>query len=267
MTPAAPYPSIAAVGAQIGALIAHHFDHAFREIMRDPAVHLESRFLRFVTGEPHPFGNFACMTDPTSAADTRTAIEPLIRNKAPAAALFTGPIGADVIETLQSAGFEQHEGMPTMAVEIDSLAKTTLPADYTLARVSSPAQRDAWADAFARGYGLPLRVGAAFASGAGRDLREDARIQYFWILRNGAPVCTSLVYLRDGVAGIYGVATLPEERAKGLGAFVTAEPLRIVSRLGYRVGILQASADGHPVYKRLGFRDFGELPFFVRVPA
>jgi predicted acetyltransferase len=75
------------------------------------------------------------------------------------------------------------------------------------------------------------------------------------------------VYLHNGVAGIYGVATLPEERGNGLGAHMTAAPLRIARELGYRVGILQASEDGHPVYRRLGFADFGEVPLYLRLQA
>ena len=63
------------------------------------------------------------------------------------------------------------------------------------------------------------------------------------------------------------MATLPEERKKGLAAHATAEPLRIARELGYRVGVLQASAEGQPVYHRLGFADFGESPRFVRMPV
>lgn len=47
----------------------------------------------------------------------------------------------------------------------------------------------------------------------------------------------------------------------------TAEPLRIARRLGYRVGVLQSSQTGHPVYLGLGFADAGEVPMFVRMPA
>ena len=96
--------------------------------------------------------------------------------------------------------------------------------------------------------------------------RPTRKFQFFAIHHNGRLVATSLMYLADGLAGIYCVATLADERGKGLGAHVTAEPLRIAQRLGYRVGILQSSAAGHPVYLRLGFADFASVPMFVRMP-
>jgi len=90
-------------------------------------------------------------------------------------------------------------------------------------------------------------------------------MQYFAVVHAGRAVATSLVYLADGLAGIYCVATLPGERGKGLGAHVTAAALRAAQRIGYRVGILQSSPEGHSIYLRLGFADLGAVPMFVRV--
>ena len=267
MNTTAPYPSIAAIGDRIDLLIAGHIDLAFRRLMPGPGVEIEPRFLRLITGEPHPFGNFVCLNHPVDAPTTRAAIDPLQHCNAPAAVFITGPVPDAVLTVLADAGFERHGGMPTMAIDIDTLAPTALPAGCTIERVSDAAQRDAWADVFARGYELPLRVGAAFAGGIDSDHKPDAPVQYFWIKKDGVPVCTSLVYLHEGVAGIYGVATVPDQRGKGLGAHATAEPLRIARALGYRVGVLQASEVGAPVYTRIGFQTFGEIPLYIRMPS
>ena len=63
------------------------------------------------------------------------------------------------------------------------------------------------------------------------------------------------------------LATIPEERGKGLGAHATAEPLRLVRELGYGVGVLQSSPAGHSVYRKLGFADVGEVPLYVKMPV
>ena len=45
----------------------------------------------------------------------------------------------------------------------------------------------------------------------------------------------TVLLLDDGLAGIYSVATLSEERGKGIGGHATAETLRVAQALGYRV--------------------------------
>lgn len=265
MTTRSPYTSLAAAGDRLGGLIAGHIDLAFRRLLRGPGVDIDRGYVRLVTGEAHPFGNFVLMSDPAEAGSVRAVIEPLLRCGAPSAVLFTGSVPGAAAECLRAAGYEPHPGMPAMGVEIEKLAATSLPAGYTLSRVGGGAEESGWAEAFADGYELPRKVGACFGPGAAAS--DDPELRYYAIMKDGRPVCTSLVYLREGVAGIYGVATLPAERGKGLGAHVTAEPLRLAHALGYRVGVLQASEAGHPIYKRLGFEDFGEVAMFIRMPG
>lgn len=101
----------------------------------------------------------------------------------------------------------------------------------------------------------------------GADLSEDATVQFFAVRHQGRQVATTQLYLADGLAGIYCVATRPAERHKGLGAHATAAALRAAGRLGYRVGVLQSSTAGHSVYLGLGFGDYASIPMLVRVPA
>lgn len=266
MPETAPLASIDVAPENFGLQITEHIERVFRIIMNVPGVDLEKRFIRLVTGEAHPFGNFVCMSHPAGTEDVTRACEPLLHCGAPAAALFVGPVEDDVHAVLADRGFERAGGMPAMAVEIEKLPDTSLPEGYTFERVTRRDQRELWGDVFARGYEIPARVGAAFAGGITDDDADDAPVQYFWIRRDETPVCTSIVYHEGGIAGIYGVATLPEERGKGLGAHVTAEPLRRAHRLGYRIGVLQSSEAGYPVYQRLGFSDHGEIPLYVRMP-
>ncbi len=81
------------------------------------------------------------------------------------------------------------------------------------------------------------------------------------------PVANSMIYLNDGLAGVFCVATVPEERGKGPGAHATAEPLRLAQRLGYGVGVLQSTEIVDSVYRRIGFADVGGVPFYVRIPS
>jgi ribosomal protein S18 acetylase RimI-like enzyme len=82
-------------------------------------------------------------------------------------------------------------------------------------------------------------------------------------LLNGKPVGTSQLFLSEGVAGIYNVTCIPEARGQGIGSAVTLAPLLEARKLGYRIGILQASERGYNLYRRLGFQDFGKLSVYL----
>ncbi len=262
------YPSIAAIGKDVASVAAGRIDRTFRYVLRGPKVVAERRFVRLLTGEPHPFGNVAIVSDPADLEGTEAAIEPLLHCGAPAAVLFPGPVAGAVVDRLKETGFESHEPMPAMVVDIDSLSRTALPSGQSFARVGRGPEGEEWADVFSVGYEIPRGVGEVFSPNVVcATTAAGAAIQYFAVRKGGRMVCTSLVYLADGVAGIYCVATIPEERGKGLGAHATAEPLRLVRELGYGVGVLQSSAVGHALYRKLGFADVGEVLLYVKMPA
>ena len=60
-----------------------------------------------------------------------------------------------------------------------------------------------------------------------------------------------------GVAAVFGVATAPEARGKGIGAAITLIAYQEAKQMGYRHGVLFATDLGAPVYRRIGFRDVG----------
>lgn len=72
-------------------------------------------------------------------------------------------------------------------------------------------------------------------------------------------MAASLVVLREDVASIYCVATLPEARGRGIGTAITREPLLEAKNGGYDVAVLEASEMGLPVYRRLGFKELFEF--------
>jgi len=254
--------------AALGARAAHHLNITFRDCMRAPGSIHRDRYMNLVTGEMHPMGNIAIVADPGDPDVTRSAIEPLLANDYPAAVIYPCGVEGDVAQVVREAGFGIEERMPAMAVEIAAMAPTALPAGYEWARIGEGAEGRDWVEALAIGYGLPEPLAALFGpEQLGADMAPDAKVQFFGVLKAGKVVCTSMLYLADGLAGIYCVATLPGERNKGLGAHATAEALRIAQRLGYHVGVLQSSTAGHGVYLRLGFGDYGAVPMFIRMSA
>lgn len=263
----APAQSISIIRANLCDRIAQHMESAWRELVTGPKVSSERGFFRIVSGEPHPLGNCAIVADADAFESVKKAIAPLVAGTAPACVIFPFEPPSDVEKLLASSGFTATDAMPTMGIDIGKIANTSLPDGYSFRRIGTMDEVGPWVSAMATGFDVPRSLCELFAPSDTVSVAPDATVQYFAILHGGQTVATSMLFLNDGMAGVYCVSTLPDERGKGLGAHVTAEPLRLAQAAGYKVGVLQASAAGYPVYKRLGFEDFGGLPMYVRVLA
>ena len=261
-------PSIAAVGPAMGSAAVLHLDLLWRDLIKAQGATETEHFFRLITGEAHPLGNVAILREPADARVVEEAVAPLLDASQPIAVLFVGGVSDAIAGQLTAQGFSRPDPMPAMAVDISALVTTTLPKGYELLRVSSAEDGTAWADVVTAGFEMPRGLARMLSPEVlGASIEPDAPVQFFGIRTGGRIVATSMLYLADGLAGIYCVATLPAERGRGLGAHVTAEALRAAGRLGYGVGVLQSSAAGHSVYVGLGFRDFGSVPMFIRMPG
>lgn len=77
----------------------------------------------------------------------------------------------------------------------------------------------------------------------------------------GVPAATATLVTVEGVAAIYGVATLTGHRRKGLGRAVTLAALHEGERRGCDLAFLNPSDLGYGLYAELGFQD--ALPWRV----
>jgi GNAT superfamily N-acetyltransferase len=169
---------------------------------------------------------------------------------------------AELEKCLVRFGLIFKEGGTGMAANLMDLPEDLPPvAGLTIIPVESIAELRQWVHVNRISFGIP-----EYAEGRLFDLYADVAfeppMQCYLAVLNGQPVGTSQFFLSAGVAGIYNVTVLPEARGQGIGAAVTLAALREARRRGYRVSILQASRLGYPVYRHLGFQDFGKLNNF-----
>jgi hypothetical protein len=102
--------------------------------------------------------------------------------------------------------------------------------------------------------GFPVDELRAGDQGAGRltDARALRGPLHFYVGYLGEePVTCAASLIGEEEVGIYMVATMPHARGKGYGGAITAATVASAPNLP---AVLQASDDGQPVYRRLGFQ-------------
>ncbi len=163
---------------------------------------------------------------------------------------------ADLGEYLQAQGMQGFSGIPNMVVDLDALPPPALPADVTIMRVDDVADVPRWVEAFVTAYELGAEEGKIFESAlSNMGLEHRNMVRLYWAISNGEPLATAVVALAEGVAGIYGVATMPNARRQGIGTLITLVALQAARTQGYRIAGLQASQEAYDMYRRLGFVD------------
>ena len=217
--------------------------------------------IRFVTGVPFPLFNGVFRARLTPDTVDAAIGETLARGASRGAPLFwwIGPDTqpSDLGAYLERHGFIHAGDTPGMAVDLLALNEDQpAPANLTIKHVEDLETLKIWARVVAAGSGAPEPIHEALIDlEVGVGIAPNGSRRRYIGYQNGAPVAAAALVLNGGVAGIFAVATLPEARRQGIGAALTLAPLREACAAGYRVGTLQASEMGFPVYRRLGFQE------------
>ena len=170
----------------------------------------------------------------------------------------------EIKKHLEAYGLTFRESFATeMAADLMGLPeKTSIPNGLRIVPVEDEATLRQWIHVASLGFGVPTDVEDIWYGFFAEAVCERPFRTYLALL-NGEPVGTSQLFTSAGVAGIYNVTCIPQARGRGIGAAITLAPLLEARKMGYRVGILQASSMGYKVYQRLGFHDFGKLSVYL----
>jgi GNAT superfamily N-acetyltransferase len=180
---------------------------------------------------------------------------------------WTGPTTrpADLGSYLERHGFVCAGQEPGMAVDLANLSvNPTMPAGLTIQQVRDNEALKQAVQILSIVFEIPDFLAKEYYDYM-RHICPDPFKLYLGRL-NGKPVATSALVLAAGVAGIYGVATIPEARRQGIGARMSDYPLLEARALGYRVGILQSSEMGVGVYQSLGFQEYCNIGLYIWSP-
>jgi ribosomal protein S18 acetylase RimI-like enzyme len=94
-------------------------------------------------------------------------------------------------------------------------------------------------------------------------LNPESSLKLFVGYFHNQPAATSALFMDENAAGVWDVTTLPQFRRRGIGTDMTLHALfHAFDNFGHRIGVLTASEDGEPVYRKIGFQKLKDFYIF-----
>jgi GNAT superfamily N-acetyltransferase len=148
-------------------------------------------------------------------------------------------------------------GAPSMAADLYRVDESLLDKTPPGFRIDIAQDMDdllAFRQVFIESYSVPDWAGQAWVDATLHNGIEHAPWTVYVGRLDDKPVAITILFNGAGVAGVFGVGTIPSARGLGIGAAITLKPLLDARAQGYRYGVLFATEMGQPVYERIGFR-------------
>jgi ribosomal protein S18 acetylase RimI-like enzyme len=165
----------------------------------------------------------------------------------------TRPTGLAAL--LAARGLRDAEPIDGMIARLDRVdTRCTTPLDVTIEPVDGD-NLDMFVDLVCVRYGLDTEGRAAVTAMArAAGIGEEGSATQSWIARRGDTALAKATIHADGdCVGLYGVATRPDARGRGLARAVTAAALDAARTAGQQLGVLHSTPMAVGLYRSIGF--------------
>jgi GNAT superfamily N-acetyltransferase len=166
---------------------------------------------------------------------------------------------------LVAQGFTPEGENPGMAIDLEQLGSAPLaPQGTAIEEITDLEGLREHTRLLAIGFDMPPQIeGAFWELMQGLPFGPGTSARCFLAYEQGQPIGTGVVCLSGRVAAIFDVITAPQARGKGVGTLVTDAALRAAREAGYRIAVLESSAMGYNVYRRMGFTEYGKIGHYA----
>lgn len=172
---------------------------------------------------------------------------------------------SDLIETLQASGLEFKEEDAGMALNISDYPLADMPSDLTFEHVLEQKQLEEFSKVL-QSVGVSKEMVEKIYSKIPPLLYQKGACLEMVLGKRDRYVVAGVVVFYANAAGIYYVATRPDERRKGYASSMMQHLISIAKDRGYKLIVLQASKNGKSLYERLGFREYSVFKEFAYTP-
>ena len=252
---------------QIAATIELNHFAALREFAQGDQSELlvNAEMIRISSGVPYPLLNFVARPrfHPRQVSSHIQSLKQYFAARGVPYLVYLHPSASpqDLGQHLERQGLHHWGSQDGMALErLDPRVRTNHDVQVEVGRDADTLSRAA--EIYAEAYHLPTSAATYMKSVMMTALYDPA--VYIYLARlHGIPAGSLTLVLKAGVAGLYGLGTLPEYRGHGVGTSLMVRAILEASALGFRVAVLQAPPSAVRLYRRLGFETYFRVEIFI----
>ena len=168
-----------------------------------------------------------------------------------------------LVQACQEAGYVNLGSAPGMALT-ERLPLRELPNGVSVREVQNAQEAETFVDIQAESYETMMLPSAVTRKLLGHPERWlTSYCSAHVLFAQGRPVAGGMLLYSHGIAGVYWVGTRPDARGQGHAETLMRALGETAFARGARAVILQASAQGEPVYKRIGYREITRYPGYL----
>jgi GNAT superfamily N-acetyltransferase len=166
----------------------------------------------------------------------------------------------DVDAALRAMGLEIVATRPAMAMRVQNAEPAQVPDGVEMVRVTEPGRLADLVEVEIGAFETDRAVAEGLLAPSQLPLPN---VRLYAALAEGRAVAQAVTNTQLGAVGMFGVATLPEYRRRGIGTAITAFAIDDV-RDEADIAWLQSTDVGRPLYERMGFRPVSDWDVWTR---